>query len=99
MLGSGWIKPCITTSAILIIGIFLSSSIWAADTVAAQIAHGPLINATSARTAVATSSNITIGSPEFIGKEYDKTISLKPVSINGTHRLLIVFVGNGSSTV
>jgi len=94
MLRTDWIEPNVAT-AVLIIGIFISSSIWAADTVAAQIAYGTVSNATYARTGGATSSNITIGSPQLIGTEYDKTISLKPASINGTHGFLIVFVGNG----
>lgn len=87
MLRTDWIKSRVAT-AVLIIGIFISSPIWAANTVS---------NATSARTVEGTtSSNIAIGSPEFIGTEYDKTISLKPASVNGTHGFLIVFVGNGT---
>jgi hypothetical protein len=92
MLRTDWIKPHIAT-AVLTIGIFISSSIWTADTVDAQ--NGTVSNATSARTGDAPSSNITIGSPQLIGTEYDKTISLKPASINGTHGFLTVFVGNG----
>ena len=95
MLRTDWMKPHITT-AFLIISIFTSSSIWGVVTVAAQSVQGTVSNATSSRTGGgAVSSNIAIGSPEFIGAEYDKTISLKPASINGTHGFLVVFVGNG----
>ncbi len=94
MVRTDLIKPHDAT-ALLIIGIFISSSIWAADTVAAQILQSTVSNATSARTGSATSSNITIASPQLIGTEYDKTISLKSASINGTHGFMIVFVGNG----
>jgi hypothetical protein len=90
MVRTDWIKPHVAT-AVLTIGIFISSSIWTADTVAATVS-----NATSARTGGAPSSDITIGSPQLIGTEYDKTISLKPASINGTHGFLIAFVGNGT---
>lgn len=40
-------------------------------------------------------SNITLGTPQFLGTEYDKTTSLKPVIVNGTHGFLVVFTGNG----
>jgi hypothetical protein len=40
-------------------------------------------------------SNITLGTPQFLGTEYDKTTSLKPVIVNGTHGFLVVFTGHG----
>jgi hypothetical protein len=94
MLRTDWIGPHVATT-FLAIGIFISSSIFAADTVSAQMAQSTVSNATSARTGAATSSDISKGSPQLIGTEYDKTISLRPASINGTHGFLIVFVGNG----
>lgn len=89
-----WVKPYIVT-AVFIISVFISSSIRAADTDAAQITQGIATNTSPPKTAGVTSSNITIGNPEFIGMAYDKATSLKPATINGTHGFLVVFTGNG----
>jgi hypothetical protein len=48
-----------------------------------------------ATNATAASANVTLGTPQLIGTEYDKTTSLKPTVVNGTHGLQITFTGNG----
>jgi hypothetical protein len=86
-------------TAALGIGIFISSPIVVAATDAAQsaLAAGKVPNsiATHATKAGVLGSNITFGNPQFIGTEYDKTTSLKPATVNGTHVFLVVFMGNG----
>jgi len=48
-----------------------------------------------ATNATAASANVTLGTPQLIGTEYDKTTSLKPTVVNGTHGLQITFTGTG----
>jgi hypothetical protein len=83
--------------ATLGVGIFISSPLVVAAIVAAHSVSGKVSNniATPATPAGINGSDISFGNPQFIGKENDKTISLKPGIVNGTHGFLVVFAGNG----
>lgn len=89
-------------AAALVIGIFISSPMAIAASAATQnaSASGKVGNTMAAKAtpysiAGVTGSNITFGNQQFIGTEYDKTISVKPTIINGTPASQIVFRGNG----
>lgn len=86
----------VTSITALGIAIFISSPIMVAAATAAQsqLASGK-VPKTPTTTAGVIGSHITFENPQFIGKEYDKTTSLKPATVNGTRGFEVVFRGNG----
>lgn len=48
-----------------------------------------------ATNATVAAANVTLGTPQLIGTQYDKTTSVKPTVVNGTHGLEATFAGNG----
>jgi len=48
-----------------------------------------------ATNAAPAAANVTLGTPQLIGTEYDKPTSVKPTVVNGTHGLLATFAGHG----